>query len=176
MIATTIVNGLTVVHKASDGIAIASAPDVCKTPPTPLPLPYPNIALSSDLANGTVTVLVDGQSVALKDSEFSTSSGDEPGTVGGIISGVNKGKAKFSSYSMDVRFEGRNVARLSDSMTMNGNQSNTATTAEIQANLQTELGGLLDLLCKAFCWCDAGKDGGDFVKRYRPPPPGSITA
>lgn len=165
MIATTIVNGLTVVHKASDGVATASAPDVCKTPPQPLPVPYPNIALSSDLADGTTTVFVDGQSVAVKDCVFSTSSGDEPGTVGGVVSGVNKGKAKFTNYSMDVMFEGRNVARLSDPMSMNGNQANTATAAEIQGNLQGELGDVFDVLCKAFCWCDAGKDGGDFVKK-----------
>jgi uncharacterized Zn-binding protein involved in type VI secretion len=167
MIPTTLVNGLTVVHKASDGVAIASAPDVCKTPPQSLPIPYPNVARSSDLANGTTTVFVDGQSVALKDSEFSTSTGDEAGSVGGVISGVNKGKAKFSNYSMDVRFDGRSVARLSDPMTMNGNQSNTATTAEIQGNLQGELSDLFDLLCKAFCWCDAGKSGDDFVKEIQ---------
>jgi len=164
MIATTIVNGLTVVHKASDGIATSSGPDVCKTPPQPLPVPYVNVALSSDLANGTVTVLVDGQSVAVKDSEFSTSSGDEPGTLGGITSGVNKGKAKFSNYSIDVTFEGRSVARLSDPMTMNGNQANTATVAEVQKNLHARLGDRFDLLCKAFCWCDAGLKGEDFVQ------------
>jgi hypothetical protein len=33
---------------------------------------------------------------------------------------VNVGRAKFANYSMDVMFEGRNVARLSDPMLMNG--------------------------------------------------------
>jgi uncharacterized Zn-binding protein involved in type VI secretion len=171
MISTTIVNGLTVVHKGSDGIAISSAPDVCKTPPVPVPVPYPvNVAFSSDLADGTTTVLVDGQSVALKDSEFSTSTGDEPGTVGGIISGVNVGIAKFSNYSPDVKFEDRNVARLSDPMTMNGNAANTATVAEIQVALAAQLGPLFLVMCKAFCWCDKGLNGGDFVKvRYYDP-------
>ena len=64
---TVNVNNLSVVHQGSNGLATASAPDVCKTPsPTgPVPMPYPNIAKSSDLALGTVTVSVDGNKIAL---------------------------------------------------------------------------------------------------------------
>lgn len=168
MIPTVIINKLTVVHKKSDGIATASAPDVCKTP-TPdglTPLAYPNVAFSKDLIKGSRTVKTNGVPAALKDSEFATSSGDEPGTGGGIKSGVNKGKAKFTSYSMDVAFEGRNVARLSDSMSMNGNGPNDGTVAEVQGNLAA-LGDLKDILCKIFCWCDSGKNGSDFSKTKR---------
>ena len=48
------VNNLSVVHKGSNGVTIAF-PDVCKTPSPagPIPIPYPNIAKSSDTANGT---------------------------------------------------------------------------------------------------------------------------
>jgi uncharacterized Zn-binding protein involved in type VI secretion len=164
MIPTVIINKLTVVHKKSDGIATASAPDVCKTP-TPgglTPLPYPNVAFSKDLVKGSRTVKTNSVPAALKDSEFATSYGDEPGTGGGIKSGVNKGKAKFTNYSMDVKIEGRNVARLSDPMSMNGNNSNDGTVAEVQGNLSAED---IDILCKIFCWCDSGKKGGDFIKK-----------
>ena len=43
------VNSLSVVHKSSNGVTIAF-PDVCKTPTPggPIPIPYPNIAKSSD--------------------------------------------------------------------------------------------------------------------------------
>lgn len=164
MIPTVIVNNLTVVHKQSDGVAIAAPPDVCKTPPQSLPIPYPNIAFSKDLIKGSRTVTVDGQSIALKDSEFATSIGDEAGSIGGVISGVNKGKAKFINYSMDVKVEGKNVPRLSDPMTMNGNAPNTNTPAEGQGN---RLGPLESnpILCQAFCWCDAGNNGKDFIKK-----------
>ena len=79
------------------------------------------------------------------------------------MSGVIKGKAKFTNYSFDTFAEGKNIARLSDPMSMNGNAPNTAGPAEVQGN-QTGLGGMEDILCKIFCWCDAGKKGGDFVK------------
>ena len=48
------VNNLSVVHKSSNGVTIAF-PDVCKTPTPggPVPIPYPNIAQSSDTAKGS---------------------------------------------------------------------------------------------------------------------------
>jgi hypothetical protein len=178
---TVIVNKLTLVHKGSSGIATASAPDVCNTPsPTgPIPLPYPNIAMSSDLASGTTTVTADGgQMIAIKDSMFSTSTGDEPGSAGGVVSGITKGAAKFINYSMDVKIDGGNAARLGDPMTMNGNQANTATAAVVQPNLVAMLGpDVADLLCRAFCWCNSngasGADAGSGITRA-PAPPGQV--
>jgi len=40
--------------------------------------------------------------------------GEEAGTVGGVISNVIKGPAEFLLYSFDVKFEGKNVCRLGD--------------------------------------------------------------
>ena len=53
------VNKLSVVHKSSNGVSIAF-PDVCKTPSPagPIPIPYPNIAKSSDTAKGTKKVKI----------------------------------------------------------------------------------------------------------------------
>jgi uncharacterized Zn-binding protein involved in type VI secretion len=169
MIPTVIVNALTIVHKKSDGVATSGAPDVCKTPSAggPIPIPYVNVAFSKDLQNGSTTVSADGVPAALKDSFLLPSVGDEPGVLGGVASGVNKGKAKFINYSMDVMIEGRNVARLTDPMTMNGNGPNTMNPAETQGNLGA-LGGNKRILCKIFCWCDAGKGGGDFVQKLPP--------
>jgi hypothetical protein len=41
------VNKLKLSHKAANGIAAATVPDVCKTPSPggPVPIPYPNIAM-----------------------------------------------------------------------------------------------------------------------------------
>src|SRR5713101_2369787 len=120
MAATTNVNLLTVVHKSSDGISFCF-PDVCKTPTPagPVPIPYPNIAMSKDTSLGSQTVNVDGNPIMLKGSVFATSTGDEPGSIGGIISNVIKGKAEFLNYSFDVKVEGKNVPRLFDPMGQN---------------------------------------------------------
>jgi len=115
------VNMLSVVHKSSSGVTIAF-PDVCKTPAPPagpIPIPYPNIAQSSDTAKGTKKVKCDGNPVCVKDSNFKTSTGDEAGSAGGVASSKTKGKAEFILYSFDVKFEGKNVPRAFDLMLHN---------------------------------------------------------
>lgn len=114
------VNMLSVVHKSSNGVTICF-PDVCKTPTPggPVPIPYPNIAMSSDTAKGTKKVKCDGNPTCVKDSNFRMSTGDEPGTVGGVISNKVKGKAEFVNFSFNVKFEGKNVERAFDLMLHN---------------------------------------------------------
>lgn len=115
------VNFLSVVHKSSNGVTIAF-PDVCKTPSPagPVPIPYPNVAMSSDTADGTKKVKCDGQSTCVKDSNFSMSTGDEAGSAGGgVVSNKIKGKAEFVNFSFDVKFEGKNVTRAFDLMLHN---------------------------------------------------------
>ena len=163
MIPTVIVNRRTVIHAKSDGTAPNAAPDVCKTPPNQVPVPYPNTAFSKDLADGSETVTVDGEPIAHCKSIFSTSTGDEAGSGGGVVSGTTKGKAKFLTYSFDVFVEGKNVCRLGDSMTLNNNAPNTLNSGETQGNLDLLDKELREDLCKAFCWCDGGNDGDTFV-------------
>jgi hypothetical protein len=115
------VNDLSVVHAGSSGKTIAF-PDVCKTPSPggPIPIPYPNIAQSSDTADGTSSVKCDGNPVCVKDSNFRTSTGDEAGSAGGgVASNKIKGKAEFVNVSFDVKFEGKGVARAFDPMLHN---------------------------------------------------------
>ena len=115
------VNNLSVVHGSSNGITTAF-PDVCKTPSPggPIPIPYPNIAKSSDTGSGTTKVKCDGESTCVKDSNFSMSTGDEAGSAGGgVASSKIKGKAEFVNFSFDVQFEGKNVPRALDLMLHN---------------------------------------------------------
>jgi hypothetical protein len=132
------VNSRTVVHKSSNGVTIVF-PDVCKTPSPagPVPIPYPNIAKSSDTADGSKKVTCDGNSIMLQGSNFSTSVGDEAGTAGGgIVSNTTKGKAEFVSYSFDVKVEGKSVPRQLDPMIHNKLSSpNTPPTPLLQAPL-----------------------------------------
>jgi len=115
------VNMLSVVHADSGGVS-PSFPDVCKTPSPagPIPIPYPNIAKSSDTAKGSSKVKCDGNPICLKDSNFSMSTGDEAGSAGGgVASNKIKGKAEFVNFSFDVQAEGKNVARALDLMLHN---------------------------------------------------------
>jgi hypothetical protein len=115
------VNFMSVVHAGSSGISIAF-PDVCKTPAPPapfVPIPYPNIAQSSDTAQGASTVKCDGNPPCVKDSNFKMSTGDEAGSLMGIASNKIKGKAEFVNFSFDVKFDGKNVARALDLMLHN---------------------------------------------------------
>lgn len=114
------VNKLSIVNADSNGKSIAF-PDVCKTPSPggPIPIPYPNIAMSSDTDKGTKKVKAEGNPICVQDSCFSTSTGDEAGSAGGVASSKTKGKAEFVNYSFDVQFEGKSVPRSFDLMLHN---------------------------------------------------------
>lgn len=121
MAVTVSANNMTVVHAGSSGTTIAF-PDVCKTPAPPappIPIPYPNIAKSSDTAKGAKSVKADGNPVCVKDSSFMMSTGDEAGALFGVASNKIKGKAEFVSFSFDVQIEGKNVPRAFDLMLHN---------------------------------------------------------
>lgn len=114
------VNGQSVVTKKSNGTVTTFA-DTCKTPAPsgPIPIPYPNIAKSSDLVSGSKSVEINGASVCLKGANFNRSTGDEAGTAGGVLSGKTGGIAEPISYSFDVKIEGKNVVRNFDAFLSN---------------------------------------------------------
>jgi hypothetical protein len=91
-------------------------PDVCKTPTPggPVPIPYPNVGKASDTSSGPTSVKTDGQMPMTQGSKYALSSGDEAGSVGGVVSGKVKGACEFMMYSFDVKFEGKNACRLGD--------------------------------------------------------------
>jgi hypothetical protein len=115
MAQTTFANGRGIAHKGSGGLS-AVFPDVCKTPTPagPVPIPYPNIAKASDTSGGPTSVKVDGQMPMTKGAKYQTSSGDEAGSAGGVMSGKTKGASEFMMFSPDVLFEGKEVCRLGD--------------------------------------------------------------
>lgn len=113
------VNGTanSLVHKGSNGISMATIPDVCKTPSPggPVPIPYPNISQSATLDKGTTTVKADGgMMIATKGSEFSLSNGDNAGVAGGVKSSTFMKESTWILYSFDVKMDGSNACRLTD--------------------------------------------------------------
>ena len=117
---TVFANMMGISHKGS-GASSTVGPDVCKTPTGggPVPIPYVNTAVSADLAGGSTTVKIEGNMAAIKGCTYSTSTGDEPGSIGGVVSGVTKGPAEFMIYSFDVKIEGKNACRNGDLMSHN---------------------------------------------------------
>lgn len=121
-------NGNEIACKAGAGKVIAAFPDVCLSPPSPpagpIPVPYPNTSFSKDMKNGSKTVKIKSKEVMLKDKSFYKTSplGNEAATKtlgAGVITHVITGKTYFIAWSMDVKFEGKNVDRHVDHTTCN---------------------------------------------------------
>ncbi|MDX1802922.1 MAG: DUF4150 domain-containing protein [Alcanivorax sp.] len=118
----TLINGLTAVHAGSGGTLVAM--DICKTPPLCQPIPYSNVAMSSDAAGTASSVRVNSNPVCHVASTFAKSSGDMAGTCGGILSGTIAGQAEFITFSPNVFVEGQPAVRQNDMMV--SNMRNTA--------------------------------------------------
>jgi uncharacterized Zn-binding protein involved in type VI secretion len=120
MPSTVFANFMGISHKGSGAKSLVF-PDVCKTPTPggPIPIPYPNLAESMNLAQGTTTVKIEGQMAAIKGCSYAISTGDEAGSALGVVSNKVKGKAEFVLYSFDVKLDGQNACRMGDLMTHN---------------------------------------------------------
>lgn len=117
---TVFTNMMGISHRLSNAMSTVFT-DVCKTPAGSsfIPVPYTNTAKSSTIAKGTKKVKLQGNMGAVKGCNYSVSTDDEPGTLGGIISGKFKSKAEFMLSSFDVKLEGKNACRNGDLMTHN---------------------------------------------------------
>lgn len=107
------------------GMCSATAPDVCKTPtPAPTPLPYPNFGMVNQAVKTSTKVKFVGRPVVHKSSEMPCSTGDEAGTLGGVVSGVNMNKVTYKQGSSKVRIEGKDCEFQSAATGHNGANSN----------------------------------------------------
>ncbi|MEJ6476298.1 DUF4150 domain-containing protein [Pseudoalteromonas piscicida] len=114
-----LINGRTAVHKDSGGML--NTIDVCwtKIGKVVVPIPYSNLAKSKDAASTASSVKINGNPAANIKSNFSKSTGDQPGKKKGIASGTIKGKAEFILGSFDVYIEGKPAVRQGDLMISN---------------------------------------------------------
>jgi hypothetical protein len=121
-------NGNEIAGKAGMGKVIASFPDVCLSPPGPpagpVPIPYADTSFSSDLKEGSKTVLLSRKPAALAQQSYYQPSalGNEAATKAfgmSVITHQITGKTYFQAWSMDVQIEGKHVCRHSDITTSN---------------------------------------------------------
>lgn len=118
------------VSTKQDGICQTTGPlDVCKTPAPPagpIPMPYPNISMcnQADPSKCTQKVKVVNQPALTKDSQIPSSTGDEAGSAGGVVSGTIKGPTLWKRFSTKVKMEGVNVVYQLCNTTHNGTSPN----------------------------------------------------
>jgi hypothetical protein len=162
---TVFANGRSIIHKGDGFMQTCPVPDVCKTPSPggPIPIPYPNMAMDGDLADGAKTVTIEGNPPALENSNLMMSTGDEAGSAGGgIASSKIKGKLTWAVASLDVKFDGKGVVRFLDICMHNGNASNTGS----QPNLGAPNVGVPDEFNK---YCPAPNHASESFDTARPP-------
>ena len=104
-------------------------PDVCQVPAPPappVPTPFPNIAQCTDGNPGTCTLKVKimNMPALVANSMIMMSSGDEAGTVGGVISGMIQGPGSIKKGAMKVSFEGKPACTLMSMAAQNGASAN----------------------------------------------------
>ncbi|MEJ2043358.1 MAG: DUF4150 domain-containing protein [Reinekea sp.] len=114
-----LINGRTAVHKDSGGVL--STVDVCLTRigNSVVPIPYPNVAKSTDADKTAGSVFINGNPACTKDSIFAKSKGDEPGNKKGVKSGTKGAEASFVTASSNVFIEGVAAVRAMDMMVSN---------------------------------------------------------
>ncbi len=101
-------------------------PDVCNVPSPagPVPTPFPNTAECRNASDTVATVLIGNKETLVETSRIPTSSGDEPGAAGGVVSGVFRGPASFKTASSKVYAKGKKVILHGAQTAHNGDNAN----------------------------------------------------
>lgn len=100
-------------------------PDVCLTPavPSPIPVPYPDIAMGPTAVPNQVKVLIMGAPVHNLGTVTPLTNGDNAGLATGVASGTVMGPSRHLTAAFTVLIAGMPCTRLT-SMTMQ-NSTNT---------------------------------------------------
>jgi hypothetical protein len=108
--------------------AVPGPLDACKTPtPTgPVPMPYPNFGMCAQMKGSSCSSKVKfmNKKACTVKSEMSMSTGDEAGTVGGVMSNKFKGAVKYKKGSSKAKAQGKKIVHLTSMTGHNGNNAN----------------------------------------------------
>lgn len=102
-------------------------PDVCKTPAPPapfVPIPYPNIGMVNQASDTADKVKISNKEVVTKKSTISRTSGDEAGTLKGMVSATNMDKAAYSAGVSKVKVQGNDIVTQLKPTKHNGSNAN----------------------------------------------------
>lgn len=97
-------------------------PDICKTPPQMLPIPYLNQADAKMSRPGSYHVLVKGMPAHNMGTTTFITTGDVQGALGGIISQRFMAQSRYLTGSFTVLLKGKPATRLT-SMTLQNNNN-----------------------------------------------------
>lgn len=101
-----------------------AAPDVCKTPPLAVPVPYPNMASPSSATATADKVLIENKATVCEDSVLPSSTLDEAGSMTGVKSGTVMGPVTFKTYSSKVFAQGKKIVYHTAVTAHNGRNGN----------------------------------------------------
>lgn len=87
-------------------------PDVCLTPPTPAPIPYPNIAMGPTAVGAVYNVLITAAPAHNMSTAIPLTNGDNAGVLMGVASGTVMGPARHVTAAFTVLMGGMPATRL----------------------------------------------------------------
>lgn len=165
-----VANAMFVASVASGHTAMAPV-DVCLTPAPPappIPIPYPNIALSATMGPGyTTKTMATFTPIWTKNGKSALSNGDQPGVAGGVMSGMIMGMCSLLMASFDVLAEGAGVGRTLDMSDSNNQNKGVGTlllagAAAVPLSPQSAACKALSAAVEAWCGTKAGDKKGTF--------------
>ncbi|WP_233561068.1 PAAR-like domain-containing protein [Sorangium cellulosum] len=109
-------------------------PDVCKVPAPPappVPTPFPNIGTLNGCESTVSKVLVQKKETVTEASKMPSSKGDEAGTLGGMVSNVNRGQVTFKRASSKVYAKGKKIVYHTAMSAHNGSNANMPAGAHV---------------------------------------------
>ncbi len=119
-------------------------PDVCKVPAPPappVPTPFPNIAMLNQADGSTCSdrVRIGGRKTCTVQTEIARTSGDEAGTLFGVVSNKNMDKAVFRQGVSRVSVEGHDIVVHLKPTAHNGSNANAPTGTQVAPSQTTVL-------------------------------------
>ena len=109
-------------------------PDVCKVPAPPapfVPVPFPNMGQISGAKSTSSKVKFVNKPACTKASYVSSTQGDQPGTLKGMISMTTGGKAAYKQGSGKVKIQGKPAVTMLKVTAHNGSNANAPPGAQI---------------------------------------------